>query len=302
MRLILALVAVTSLACGELATGGSGSSKAPSASSAPSAFAAAVLPLIAGLRFQAYALDGLATDLHVEPSLVGSSALGARGMGDPVLAVWVSQTAGTKPWLRVLEGPSGCCPLLSSAPTREVTLRPTSGSARPLVAQLYPPSSASEGPTLRWHETSTSGEETEILLSSTTFGPYAEERALVDLARQMRPLPRVNAAGVVHLYVSTHISHSPTGHRVYLAVRSAPVPDQARLIDPRGGQVAVATFAAPRSYDCLASAAGQAAFPVDHDVAAAFGSGIAGGYRAEVLVRGQWRSAQLVASSCSSVE
>ncbi len=303
-RLILSL-AVVALACGRLPNGNalSGGTASPTPAETPSSpLAAAITSLTAGLAFQPYVPDGLPADLAVTASLFGSPALGPRGLGDPVLSIEVSKTAGTKPWLRIAEGAEGCCPDFSKGTPRDVTIRAGSGGTEPLVGQLYPPLGASEGPMLHWREPSASGAMTEIVLYPTTFGQYASEQALIDLARAMRPIARGTATDVMRLYLSTHVSHSPTGHRVYLATRSGPFPDDARLLDTSGATISTARFGPPQSYGCLAEATGVAAFAVPHDVVNAFSSGTATAYRAEVLVGGRWRKVQLIMSGCFSIE
>lgn len=304
-RLILFL-AFVALACGRPYTpeGSALSGGDPTAPTATpsSPVVAAVTPLTAGLGFQPYVPDGLPSDLAVTASLFGSPVLGPRSLGDPVLSIEASRTAGAKPWLRIVEGPAGCCPDFSKATPREVTIRAGSGGTKPLVGQIYPPLGASDGPTLRWREPAGSGAGTEIVLSSTTFGPYADEQALLDLARRMRPIARASATDAVSLYLSTHVSHSPGGHRVYLAARSTPVPDDARLLDTSGSAIATARFAAPQTYGCLTEAAGVAAFAVPQDVVEQFSRGAATNYRAEVMIGGKWRSVQLIMSGCFSIE
>ncbi len=301
VRPLLLAVAIVSLACGRLNTPGGDPLSGGNASAPPdSPLAAAVRPLAAGLTFQAYVPD-LPSDLTVTASLVASPGLTPRGLGDPSLVIEVSQTAGAKPWLRILEGPAGCCPDITRSTPHDVTIRSASGGAPALMGQVYPRMGATEGPTLRWRERA-SGSVTEFVLASTTFGPYADEKALADLARSVRPLPRGLETEMARLYLSTHVSHSPTGHRVYVAGRAAPLPESARLVDASGATIATAPFGAPQSYSCLRDAAGVAQFAVAHDVVDAFSRGVATGYHVEVLVGGHWRPAQLIMSGCFSIE
>ena len=301
-RLVLSL-ALVALACGRLPEGSAGSGGATATVETPSSpLVAAISALTAALAFQLYVPDGVPSDLAVTASLFGSPALGPRALGDPVLMVEMSQTAGTKPWLRIAEGAEGCCPDFSKGTPRDVTISTGPGGAKPLVGQLYPAVGASEGPTLHWRQASASGAVTEIVLYPTTFGPYASEQALLDLARAMRAIARSTATDVVRLYLSTHVSHSPTGHRMYLAARSGALPDDARLLDASGATIATARFGPPESYGCLAAAAGVAAFAVPHDVVDAFSRGTATAYRAEVLVGGKWRPVQMIMSGCVSIE
>lgn len=302
-RLILSL-ALVALACGRLPEGSalSGGATATPAETPSSPLAAAVARSTAGLGFQPYVPDGLPNDLAVTVSLFGSPALGPRALGDPVLSIEVSKTAGAKPWLRIAEGAEGCCPDLWKGTPRDVTIRAGSAGTKPLIGQLYPPLGVSEGPMLHWRQPSASRAATEIVLFPTTFGPYASEQALIELARAMRPIARAAAQDVVRLYLSTHVSHSPTGHRVYIAARAGPLPDDARLLDASGATIATAVFGPPQSYGCLAEAAGMAAFAVPHDVVDAFSRGTATAYRAEALVGGKWRTVQLIMSGCASIE
>jgi hypothetical protein len=108
---------------------------------------------------------------------------------------------------------------------------------------------------------------------------------------------------VILLYVSTHTSHSPTGHRVFVAAGAAPLPEQARLIDPAGQVTATAGFEAPKSYDCLHAAAGVAALAVPQSVVDGFAKQNGDlGYRVEARIGGAWKPVELVASGCASIE
>lgn len=140
-----------------------------------------------------------------------------------------------------------------------------------------------------------------MVLWATGFGPYVDERALLDLARSTRPVPHGPSGDEILLYLSAHVSHSPTGHRVFLTARSTPLPEAARLVEANGRIVATARFEAPASHGCLFAAA-VAEFPVAHDVVEAFSGLSVVGHRAEALVRAGWRPVRIVMSNCFSVE
>ncbi len=118
----------------------------------------------------------------------------------------------------------------------------------------------------------------------------------------MRTVDKRPRGDVLLLYLSTHTSHSASGHRVYVAAKTGPLPEEARLLDARGSVIATAPFAPPQAYECLKAAAGMAAFAVSHDVIEGFGQTVGAGYRVEARLGTAWRPVQLVSSGCASIE
>ena len=140
-----------------------------------------------------------------------------------------------------------------------------------------------------------------MALRATSFAQL-DEQGLLAIAQSMRPVTKQSRGDALLLYLSTHVSHSPSGHRVYIAAKTRPLPDEARLSDASGNVIAMASFQAPESYGCLKAAAGVAALPVPHDVVETFGQTVGDGYRVEARVGNTWRSVQLVSSGCFSTE
>jgi hypothetical protein len=107
----------------------------------------------------------------------------------------------------------------------------------------------------------------------------------------------------VLLYLSTHESHSPAGHRVYLGAKSAPVPDEARLVDTAGKVVVSSRFDPPKPHECLRAAAAVASLPTSVDLVRDLRPGAsARAVRAEARFGGLWRPVELIASGCFSIE
>lgn len=259
------------------------------------------------LSFQAFVPDDLPAGLTVTASLFAQSrpnAQQANTPGDPLLYLQFTPAGGGKLALSVLQGPEGCClDLRRTGTVVDTVIR----SARPGIpgsagaevrGQLT--RSATEGPMLTWNEPTASGRPTHIALMATPFGAQFDEQALLSLARSMRAIYRPASTDTVFLYFSTHTSHSPSGHRVFVAPKTGPVPDEARLVDASGLVIASARFEPPSSYGCLSGVPAVAAFAVPPEVLGGFG--ISSDYRVEARVAGAWRPVQLVSSGCTSIE
>jgi len=220
------------------------------------------------------------------------------GIGDPVLSIEVSAVPGGKPALYLDEGPEGCCPDFGPPVTpKVVVVRTTPTEVR---GEFFAAHSTTGGARLRYSETSSSGSKTTIVMTGWSFGPYATEEALLELARSMRGFGRQAPGDTRLMYYSTHVSHSPTGHRISVAIRSGAVPEAARLIDAAGREVSSATFEMPKPNDCLRAAAAVAAMQVIERETQEIARGA---LRVEVRVSGgAWVPTQLVASNCHSVE
>ena len=260
------------------------------------------------LSFQAFVPDDLPPGLTVTASLFALPPgfdRQAKALGDPLLYLQFTPAGGGKLALTVLQGPEGCCvdlPRTGSAVDTVIrSARPgIPGSAGAEVrGQLFSTRSPTEGPTLTWNEPA-AGRPTYIALMATPFGAQFDEQGLLSLARSMRAVDRPASTDTIVLYLSTHTSHSPSGHRVSVASKMGPVPDEARLVDASGLVIASARFEPPSSYGCLSAAAGVAVFAVPGEVLA--GVNISSDYRVEARVAGAWRPVQLVFSGCSSVE
>lgn len=306
----LALVVVLA-ACGRVGSGGS-----PSPTPPPSALRSAVERMAPALSFQAFVPDDLPPGLAVAATLFARTTPGAQSnaLGDPLLIIAFTlpgadgKPGGGKPALTILQGPEGCCVDL---PRTGVAVDTVIRSARPAIpgsagaemrGQLFRTRSPTEGPTLWWNEPAASGRRTYIALMATPFGTDFDEQRLLTFARSMRAVDRPASTDAVVLYLSTHTSHSPSGHRVFVAAKSGPLPDEARLLDAGGQVVASARFEAPKPYECLRAASGVAAFAVPHDVVEGFGRSTGPDYRVEARVGAAWRPVQLVSSGCSSIE
>lgn len=304
MWVVVIALAVLLGACGgagrpSAATASPVASLAPSASGAPqSAAAAAIGPLARAVPFQLFVPTALPAHLPVTVSLRAATLPKDRtGIGDPVLWVEVQAVPGGKPALHLLEGPEGCCADVRPAtPGRSVIVRTTPTEVR---GELFASQSVNEGPTLRYVDGPAAGPRTTIVITTYAWGSYATEEALLELARSMAGVTRQPRGDAVLLYYSTHVSHSPTGHRISVAVRSAPAPESARLLDTSGRVISSARFEVPKSYECLRAAAAVAALQVSEPQSQEIGRG---SLRVEVLVTGSWLPTQLVASNCASIE
>jgi hypothetical protein len=299
-RWILALAGILVAACGSLTAD---VSRSPSP--APSALRTRVERLAPALSFAPFAPDDTGTGFDLSVSLVARPVSRdqqqSAGMGEPLLLVQLSIAGGGKPALTMIQGPEGCCAEMVrlTAPS-EVTIRATP----PIHGQLGSAANTNtDARTLTWLQPAGSGRSTFIALLATPFGPQFDEAGLLRVARSMRAVDRGASGQAIVLYFSTHISHSPTGHRVFVAPGAAPLPEQARLIDGAGQVIATAGFEAPKSYDCLHAAAGVAALAVPQNVVERFArqNGDAG-YRVEARIGGAWKPVELVASGCASIE
>lgn len=299
MRIVVCGLAALLGACGmpgarSLALTASPSPSMPLASAAR----AAAEPLAAAVSFEVFLPTALRPDLPVTASLrAGTSLTDRSALGDPVLSIEVSAVPGGKPALSLYEGPEGCCPdFRPPVAPKAVVVRTGPPEVR---GELFAARPVNEGPTLRYVETSTSGSKTTIVMTGWSFGPYATEEALLDLARSMQGLGRATPRAAVLVYYSTHVSHSPTGHRISVAVRSGAAPEAARLLDAGGRVISSATFEPPKSYECLRAAAAVASMQVREPETQEIARG---SLRVEVRASGAWVRAQLVASNCASIE
>lgn len=302
---LLALVVVLA-ACGSV-----GTSSLPSPTPPPSPLRIAVERMAPALSFQAFVPDDLPAGLTVAASLFARSTPGdqqSNALGDPLLIIQFTLAGGGKTALTVLQGQEGCCVDL---PRTGVAVDTVIRSARPGIrgsagaevrGQLFRTRTPTEGPSLSWEEPTAAGRRTHIALMATPFGTQFDEQGLLSFARSMRAIDRLAATDAIVLYLSIHTSHSPAGHRLFVAAKTGPVPDEARLLDARGQVVAGARFEQPKPYDCLRVAAAVAAFAVPQDVVEAFSRSAGTEYRVEARVGGTWRRVQLVSSGCSSVE
>lgn len=306
MRVALVCLSVVIAACGapralsEAATSSlspAAGSPAPTPPQTPAR--AAVEPLARAVPFEIYLPATLRPDLPVTASL--RAAVDPKdvraGLGDPVLSIEVSAVPGGKPALYLSEGPEGCCPDFGAPVTPKVVM--VRATPKEVRGEFFPAHSATGGARLRYSETSSNGSRTTIVMTGWSFGPYATEEALLELASSMRGFGRQAPSDTRLVYYSTHVSHSPTGHRISVAIRSGGVPEAARLIDTAGREVASATFETPRPYDCLRAAAAVAAMPVKEQETQEIGRG---SLRVELRISGVWVRTQLVASNCASVE
>jgi hypothetical protein len=298
--LILALTGVLIAACGGLTADGS-----RSPSPGPSALRSRLERLAASLSFQPFAPDNTGTGFDLSVSLFARPAprdqQPSAGLGEPLVLVQLSIAGGGKPVLTMIQGPEGCCAdmVRLTAPT-EVTLRATPLLRGQLGAAANP---NTDGRTLSWLQPTGSSRLTFIALLATPFSTQFDEEGLLRVARSMRAVDRGAPGNVILLYASTHTSHSPTGHRLFVAASEAPLPQEARLIDRAGQVVASAGFEVPKSYDCLHAAAGVAALAVAQNVVEGFARQTGdSGYRVEARIGATWKPVELVASGCASIE
>ena len=294
MRLALPFaILLTVAACGDLTGGAGGSAR-------PSEVRTAVEPLAPLLAFQTLVPDELPSGYLQAVSLYAKPT-GADVLGEPILLIQWTVVAGGKPSFILVEGPADCCATSLPHGDRSVTvIRPAAGGTREVSGELVQPRGAGEGLAVWWNEPTSAGR-TFIAAMSTSFVPL-DEQALLRIARSMRVVEKRAAGDTLLLYLSTHVSHSADGHRVFVAAKTGPVPQEARLADAKGTIISTAGFQRPATYDCLKAAAGVAAFAVSHDVVEKFGQFVGAGYRVEARVNGIWRPVLLVSSGCFSVE
>lgn len=302
---LLALAALVS-ACGGVAADQAPlrSPAVPSPTPSPS-LQMTVERMAGSLSFQPFVptelTPGLFATVRLDPGR--TDALGAA-----LLVIELATAPGGKPVLSLTQGPGGCC-LARSRPGVElnVVLRtpPPNATVGPHVevrGELIPASAANEATTLWWLEETWFGNHTYLELSASASAAALDTQALIRIARSVMPVERPAAAGEVVLYWSTFESHAPNGHRVFVGVKGASIPDEARLLDGSGRIVTSARFEPPAPYDCLRGATGVAPFAVPREVVRDLTRDPAPGYRVEVRVGGAWTQAQLVSAGCFSIE
>jgi hypothetical protein len=297
MRTVLPLVLVLAVtACGDPGSGGP--------SPRPSEVRTAVERLAPYLAFQAFAPDESPPGVLDRVSLFAVQRPNQPDrdvLGEPVLGAEYVLAPGAKTTVYLIEGPADCCAdMFRGSDRTPVVIRPASGGRPEVRGEIVLPRGAAEGPSVWWHEAA-AGERTFIALRATTFAQLGE-KGLLAIAQSMRAVSRQPRGDALLLYLSTHVSHSPSGHRVYIAAKARPLPEEARLSDSTGKVIATAAFQAPEPYGCLKSAEGVAALAVPHDVVEKFGQTVGGGYRVEARVGAAWRPVQLVSSGCFSTE
>jgi hypothetical protein len=297
MRIVLALVLVLAVAaCGDPGTAGP--------SPRPSEIRTAVERLAPYLAFQAFAPDESPPGVLDRVSLYAVQRPNQADrdvLGEPILAAEFVLAPGAKTTVSLIEGPADCCAdMFRGSDRTAVVVRPAGGGRPEVRGEIVLPRGAAEGPSLWWHEPG-SGERTFIALRATSFAQLGE-KGLLAIAESMRAVSRQPRGDALLLYLSIHVSHSPTGHRVYIAGKARPLPDEARLSDATGTVIATAAFQAPEPHGCLKSAEGVAALAVPHDVVEKFGQTVGAGYRVEARVGAAWRRVQLVSSGCFSTE
>lgn len=315
MRYGLLVAAILVGACGTAATlspaASPGASAPPGPSASPASAVASlresVAELAGSLAFRAYVPDEIPANMVATAGLHGQAGRGA--LDEPLLAITFTRPTGGKPLLTIVQGPGGCCLAASRAGAvldtviRTRTPRFAGDPHTELRGELVRPTHPSpiEGPTLWWHEDGLG--RTYIALTATTFAPELDAEALRRVAASMRVVDPAPIAGAVLLYWTTHESHSPSGHRVSLGVRSGRVPDEARLLDAGGRVIASGGFGPPRAYEgCLSPAQSVVALPVPLDVVQSFRPGASGGHRVEARFGSTWLRAQLVSTGCFSIE
>ena len=266
--------------------------------------------LAPSLAFDPFVPDDVAAGFEVSVALFARPApreqQPSAGLGEPLLLVRLTVAGGGKTALTMVQGPEGCCAEMVrlNAPV-DVTIRaPQSGGEAQIRGQVGSAANPNtDGPTLAWLQPTASGHRTFIALLATPFGTQFDQDGLLRVARSMRVVDRGTAAAPILLYWSTFTSHDPSGYRLFAAARSAPLPEEARLIDRAGQIINSARFEPPKPYDCLHAAAGVAAFAVPRDVVDAFNSQRGdSGYRVEARVAGGWMPVELVASGCFATE
>jgi hypothetical protein len=222
-------------------------------------------------------------------------------LGEPILTAEYVLVPGGKTTVYLIEGPADCCAdMFRGSDRTAVVVRPASGGRPEVRGEVVRPRGAAEGPSLWWHEPA-AGKLTFVALRATNFAQL-DEQGLLTIARSMRAVTKQSRGDAFLLYLSTHVSHSASGHRVYIAAKARPLPDEARLSDASGNVIATAPFQAPEPYGCLKAAEGTAALAVPHEVVEKFGRTVGADYRVEVRVGAAWRPVQLVSSGCFSTE
>jgi len=297
MRMALPLVLVLLVAaCGDPGSAGP--------SPRPSEIRTAVERLVPYVAFQAFVPDVSPPGVLDRVSLYAlqrPSQPDRDVLGEPILSAEYVLAPGAKTTVYLMEAPADCCAdMFQSSDRTAVVVRPASGGHPEVRGELVRPRGPAEGPSLWWYEPA-AGERTFVALRATSFAQL-DEQGLLAIAQSMRAVTKQSRGDALLLYLSTHVSHSPSGHRVYIAAKARPLPDEARLSDASGNVIAMASFQAPESDGCLKAAAGVAAFAVAHDVVEKFGQTVGTGYRVEARVGNTWRQVQLVASGCFSTE
>jgi hypothetical protein len=297
MRTLLPLVLVLMVAaCGDPGTAGP--------SPRPSEIRAAVEQLAPYVAFQAFVPDESPPGVLDRVFLYAVQRRNQSDrdvLGEPILGAEYVLAPGAKTTVYLIEGPADCCAdMFQGSDRTAVVVRPASGGRPEVRGELVHPPGAAEGPSVWWHEPA-SGERTFVALRATSFA-HLDEQGLLAIAQSMRAVTKPARGDALVFYLSTHISHSPSGHRVYIAAKARPVPDEARLLDANGNVIATASFQVPESYGCLKSAEGVAALAVAHDVVEKFGQTVGAGFRVEARVGAAWRPVQLVSSGCFSTE
>jgi hypothetical protein len=134
------------------------------------------------------------------------------------------------------------------------------------------------------------------------IGNGLDEQSLLRIAGSMRPVDRRTQVASLLLYFSTAESHSPSGHRVFLAVKGPPLPDEARIVNATGQVIATGSFDPAQPHACLPGAAGVTTLAVPLDVVQQFSRGKGNTYRAEGRVGSTWLPVALVSSGCLVIE
>lgn len=301
---ILALTLVLVAACGSLTT-----QAPPSPTPPPSPLRNGVARLASSLAFDPFVPDDFGAGFDISASLVARPVPRDRPsapLGEPLLLVRLTLAGGGKTALTMLQGPEDCCAEMVRLTTPvDLTIRASqTGGAPEIRGQLGSPANRNtDGSTLAWLQPAASGRRTYVALLATAFGTQFERDGLLRIARSMRVVDRGTAAVPILLYWSTFTSHDPSGYRLFAGARSAPLPEEARLIDGAGQIINIAPFEPPKAYDCLHAAAGVAAFAVPRDVVEAFNPQRGdSGYRVEARVAGGWMPVELVASGCFATE
>lgn len=309
MRLFVFALAVMLAGCTAAGTPGTRAAPTPTAEPAgPASLRSAVEQVAASLSFQPFVPTDLPPDTVAKVTLRTEAAERSSGLGEPLLVIEFTPRGGGKPFLHMIQGPGGCC-LAESRSEGGISVvlrtRPPQVTGDPhteVRAQLLAPGLSAVAATLWWHEETWFGNRTYLALSASPGAAPLDGKALIRIAASVEPVDRPGVSGEVLLYWSTHESHSPNGHRIFVGARNAPLPDEVRLVDQRGQVVATATFEQPKPYECLRGARGVAPLAVALDVVQDFMRGSGAGYRVEARLGGAWIPAQLVGAGCFSIE
>jgi len=249
------------------------------------------------LSFEPFAPD------EPTPAAFDSVALWARPsatqlrteLGEPLLAVQWGMASGSKPTLRMLEGPSDCCAESILGVDRSmVVIRASLLGIADVRGEVVHVGTET---TVWWNEPASSGR-TFIAL----IGKGLDDQSMLKVAGSMRPVARRSPVDSVLLYLSTHESHNPSGHRVFLAVTTSPLPDEARIVKATGEVITRGSFDRAQPHACLPGAAGVSALAVPLDVVQQFSRGQGNGYRAEARIGSKWLQAAIVSSGCLTIE